>query len=95
MRHFCKAIILVMILCSCASKQWVDISDRIEVNSLMQQKFPALYDRYKSGKLIICKVEQRTDDKGKIHYRITHKDKYEDSDEILLWQTIFMPLLND
>lgn len=85
-------IIFAMILCSCASKQWGNVSDSIEVNTLMQQKFPALYDRYKSGKLIICKVEQRTGDKGKIHYRITHKDKYEDSDEMLLWQTT---LLND
>ncbi len=92
----CVAIASVVLFASCASQRWVDVSDSIDVENLMQQKFPALYESYKSGELIVSKVEQRTDKHGDIRYRVTHKDRHsDDSDEELLWQTVYMPLLNE
>ena len=91
---FCVAVVSIIIFASCATQKWTDVSHSVDTESLLQQKFPALYDSYKSGKLIVHKIEQRTDENGVVHYRVTHNDKYDDGDDWLLWQTVFMPLLN-
>ena len=93
---FCVAIVSIVIFISCATQKWTNVSNSINVDSLLQQKFPVLYDQYKSNKIIIDKVEQRTEEDGVVRYRVTYKDKYSDSDDddLLLWQTVFMPLLN-
>ena len=91
---FCIVIASITIFSSCATQRWTDISNSIDTESLLQQKFPVLYDRYKSGKLIVHKIEQRTEENGVVRYRVTHNDKHDDSDDLLLWQTVFMPLLN-
>ena len=93
---FCIAIAFIAIFTSCATQKWTDVSNSIDTESLLQQKFPALYDRYKSGKLVVHKIEQRTEENGVVRYRVTYNDKHDDSDldDFLLWQTVFMPLLN-
>ena len=93
---FCVAIASIVIFISCATQKWTNVSNSINVDSLLQQKFPVLYDQYKSDKIIIDKVEQHTEEDGVVRYRVTYKDKYSDSDDddLLLWQTVFMPLLN-
>ena len=57
---FCVAIVSIVIFISCATQKWTNVSNSINVDSLLQQKFPVLYDQYKSNKIIIDKVEQRT-----------------------------------
>ena len=94
MRRLMKLCVAIMLLIvtSCATKRWADISSTVDVDSLMQQKFPTFYQGYKDGTLIISKIEQRTED-GKIRYRITYKEKSNDDDELLLWQCVYMPIL--
>ena len=39
---------------------------------------------------------EHTEENGVVRYRVTYNDKHDDSDldDFLLWQTVFMPLLN-
>ena len=39
---------------------------------------------------------ENTEENGVVRYRVTYNDKHDDSDldDFLLWQTVFMPLLN-
>lgn len=64
----------------------------------MVEKFPELNKKRIEGKIIIDKIEQRTDKDGKIIYRVTYGDRYnsnnEDDLDELLWQTVYMPVLN-
>ena len=87
----CVAIMVLLMVASCATKRWADISSSVDVDSLMQQKFPTFYQGYKNGALIVYKIEQRTEDDGKIRYRITYKEVSNDNDDdFLLWQCVFM-----
>ena len=64
----------------------------------MVEKFPELNKKRIEGKIIIDKIEQRTDKDGKIIYRVTYGDRYnsnnDDDLDDLLWQTVYMPVLN-
>ena len=63
----------------------------------MQERFQKLYPRYKSGDIVVSKIEERIDENGKTQYRITYTDKSDDNEDwdTFMWQTIFMPILND
>ena len=63
----------------------------------MQERFQKLYPSYKSGEIIVSKIEERIDENGKTQYRITYTDKSDDNEDwdTFMWQTIFMPILND
>ena len=62
----------------------------------MQESFQKLYPSYKSGEIIVSKIEERIDENGKTQYRITYTDKSDDDDwDEFMWQTIYMPILND
>lgn len=64
----------------------------------MVEKFPELNKKRIEGKIIIDKIEQRTDKDGKIIYRVTYGDRYnsnnDDDLDDLLWQTVYMPVVN-
>lgn len=78
---------------SCAAQRWVDVSAEVNVEELMRDKFPRLYPSYSSNEIKVTKVESRCED-GELIYRVTYKDVYSDSsDDDLLWQTIFLPML--
>ena len=62
----------------------------------MQERFQKLYPSYKSGEIVVSKIEERIDENGKTQYRITYTDKSDDDDwDAFMWQTIYMPILND
>ena len=87
------SILLALACLSCAAQRWVDVSAEVNVEELMRDKFPRLYKSYLSNELEVTKVESRCED-GELIYRVTYKDVYSDcSDEDLLWQTIFLPML--
>lgn len=87
----CVATMVLLIVTSCATKRWADITSSVDVDTLMQQKFPTFYPGYKSGTLIVSKIEQKTEEAGKIRYRITYKEVSNDNDDdFLLWQCVFM-----
>ena len=78
---------------SCASQRWVDVSAEVNVEELMRDKFARLYKSYLSNELEVTKVESHCEN-GELIYRVTYKDVYSDcSDDDLLWQTIFLPML--
>ena len=90
----CVAILALLMVASCATKRWANITSSVNVDSLMQQKFPTFYPGYKNGTLIVSKIEQKTEEDGKIRYRITYKEKSDDNDDdFLLWQCVFMPII--
>lgn len=89
-------VVFVFALVSCASKKWTNISGSVNLETIMQEKFPKLYPSYKSGEIVVSKIEERIDENGKTQYRITYSDKSDDDDlDALIWQTIYMPILND
>ena len=90
------SVIFVFALVSCATKKWTNVSGNVNLETIMQEKFPKLYPSYKSGEIVVSKIEERIDENGKTQYRITYSDKSDDDDlDALIWQTIYMPILND
>ncbi|MBQ2047148.1 MAG: hypothetical protein II260_08150 [Muribaculaceae bacterium] len=90
------SVIFVFALVSCATKKWTNVSGNVNLETIMQEKFPKLYPSYKSGEIVVTKFEERIDENGKTQYRITYSDKSDDDDlDALIWQTIYMPILND
>ena len=86
-------ILLALGCLSCATHKWVDVTSDVNIEELMREKFPRLYPSYLSNDIEVTKVEQRSEN-GELIYRVTHKDVYSDSsDDDLLWQTIFLPML--
>ena len=97
-RIFCLiiSVIFVFALVSCATKKWTNVSGNVNLETIMQEKFPKLFPSYKSGEIVVSKIEERIDENGKTQYRITYSDKSDDDDlDALIWQTIYMPILND
>ena len=90
-------VVFVFALVSCATKKWTNVSESVNLETLMQEKFPKLYPSYKSGEIVVTKIEDRIDENGKTQYRITYTDKSEDDEDwdAFMWQTIFMPVLNN
>ena len=90
------SVIFVFALVSCATKMWTNVSGSVNLETIMQEKFPKLFPSYKSGEIVVSKIEERIDENGKTQYRITYTDKSDDDDwDAFMWQTIYMPILND
>ena len=87
------SVLLVLLLSGCATQKWSDIGDYVYVEIIIQEKYQSLYQRYKIGEIEVSKIEQHIDSNGDVNYRITYSEKDTDTDE-LLWQTIYMPILN-
>lgn len=91
----CLLAVCTAITLACAPTKWTNITDSINLEQLMVEKFPELNKKRIEGKIIIDKIEQRTDKDGKIIYRVTYGDRYNsNNDDDLLWQTVYMPVLN-
>lgn len=89
------SILLILILSGCVSHKWSRIGDNVNMETFMQEKFPSLYQRYKIGEIEVSKIEQHIDSNGEVNYRITYSEKNTDVDtDEFLWQTIYMPILN-
>ncbi len=91
--NYIGSVLLVLILSGCATQKWSDIGDNVNVETIIQEKFQPLYQRYKIGEIEVSKIEQHIDSNGEVNYRITYSEKDTDTDEFL-WQTIYMPILN-
>lgn len=94
----CIVAVCTTITLACAPTKWTNITDSVNLEQLMVEKFPELNKKRIEGKIIIDKIEQRTDKDGKIIYRVTYGDRYnsnnnDDLDD-LLWQTVYMSVLN-
>ncbi len=91
----CLLAVCTAITLACAPTKWTNITDSVNLEQLMVEKFPELNKKRIEGKIIIDKIEQRTDKNGKIIYRVTYGDRYNsNNDDDLLWQTVYMPVLN-
>ncbi len=78
---------------SCATQKWVDVTAHVNIEELVRDKFPRLYPSYLSNDIEVTKVEMRGEN-AELIYRVIHKDVYSDSSEDdMLWQTIFLPML--
>ena len=95
--NFVILVVFVLALVSCATKKWTNVSGSINLETIMQERFQKLYPSYKSGEIVVSKIEERIDENGKTQYRITYTDKSDDNEDCdtFMWQTIFMPILND
>ena len=94
----CIVAVCTTITLACAPTKWTNITDSVNLEQLMVEKFPELNKKRIEGKIIIDKIEQRTDKDGKIIYRVTYGDRYnsnnDDDLDDLLWQTVYMSVLN-
>ncbi len=94
----CVVAVCTTITLACAPTKWTNITDSVNLEQLMVEKFPELNKKRIEGKIIIDKIEQRTDKDGKIIYRVTYGDRYnsnnDDDLDDLLWQTVYMSVLN-
>lgn len=86
--------IFIISLSTCTSQKWTNVSKTINTEKILQEKFTSLYSKYKAGEISISKIEQTIDNNGKTKYRITYSENNNDSDESFLWETIYMPILN-
>ena len=95
--NFVILVVFVLALVSCATKKWTNVSGSVNLETIMQERFQKLYPSYKSGEIIVSKIEERIDENGKTQYRITYTDKsdYDEDWDAFMWQTIYMPILND
>lgn len=95
--NFGVLVVFVLALASCATKKWTNVSGSVNLETIMQERFQKLYPSYKSGEIVVSKIEERIDENGKTQYRITYSDKSNDDEDwdAFMWQTIFMPILND
>ncbi|MBQ4502701.1 MAG: hypothetical protein II986_03380 [Alistipes sp.] len=94
----CIVAVCTTITLACAPTKWTNITDSVNLEQLMVEKFPELNKKRIEGKIIIDKIEQRTDKDGKIIYRVTYGDRYNSNNDDdlndLLWQTVYMPVVN-
>ena len=86
--------VLILTQLSCSTYKWTALSNDISVEQVMQEKFPTLYTKSKSGKIVIDKVEQRVDKNGEIIFRVKYTEKTSDDMDSFIQQTIYDPLLN-
>ena len=95
--NFVILVVFVLALVSCATKKWTNVSGSVNLETIMQERLQKLYPSYKSGEIIVSKIEERIDENGKTQYRITYTDKSDDDEDwdAFMWQTIYMPILND
>ena len=93
-QHYIISVVITITLVSCAFHKWTDVSDYVNTETILREKFQSLYSRYKEGEIMISKIEQSIDDNGEVKYRVFYSEKDDETDEIL-WQTIYMPLLNE
>ena len=95
--NFVILVVFVLALVSCATKKWTNVSGSVNLETVMQERFQKLYPSYKSGEIVVSKIEERIDENGKTQYRITYTEKSDDDEEwdAFIWQTIYMPMLND
>ena len=93
--NFVILVVFVLVLVSCVTKKWTNVSGSVNLETIMQEKFPKLYPSYKSGEIVVTKIEDRIDENGKTQYRITYTDNSDDDLDALIWQTIYIPTLND
>lgn len=93
-QHYIISVVITITLVSCASHKWTDVSDYVNTETILREKFQSLYSRYKEGEIMISKIEQSIDDNGEVKYRVFYSEKDDETDE-MLWQTIYMPLLNE
>ena len=95
--NFVILVVFVLVLVSCATKKWTNVSGSVNLETVMQERFQKLYPSYKSGEIVVSKIEERIDENGKTQYRITYTEKSDDDEEwdAFIWQTIYMPMLND
>lgn len=95
--NFVILVVFVLALVSCATKKWTNVSGSVNLETIMQEKFQKLYPSYKSGEIVVSKIEKLIDENGKTQYRITYTDKSDDDEDwaAFMWQTIYMPILND
>ena len=95
--NFVILVVFVLALLSCATKKCTNFSGSINLETIMQERFQKLYPSYKSDEIVVSKIEERIDENGKTQYRITYTDKSDDNEDwdTFMWQTIFMPILND
>jgi hypothetical protein len=95
--NFVILVVFVLALVSCATKKWTNVSGSVNLETVMQERFQKLYPSYKSGEIVVSKIEERIDENGKTQYRITYTEKSDDDEDwdAFMWQTIYMPMLND
>ena len=51
------SVVFVFALVSCATKKWTNVSGSVNLETIMQEKFPKLYPSYKSGEIVVTKIE--------------------------------------
>ena len=93
-KSFIIALFLALTLCSCATRKWTNVSNEVNVEELMQTKFAHMYEQYKSGKIKVEKVLLGEKNGEKV-YRIIYKEISNSDDTSFLWETIYMPSMNN
>lgn len=93
MKQFNKLTILVVLILAlpCYSTyKWSALNENISTEQVMQERFPSLYAKSKSGEIVIDKIEQRTDKNGEIIFRVRYTEKTSDNDINISFSKLFM-----
>lgn len=88
------SILCLICFSSCASQKWSVINDDAYADQILQQQFPQIYSKSKSGEINITKIEQRVDKKGEIKYRVIIGQENSNDDDSYIWDTIYRPSMD-
>lgn len=96
MKKLLLAIAAVLLLAGCAHTRWTTISTGPDKEKIIQEHFPELYAQAQKGEVELHELRTQAQKDGTTKYQISYKEiNNEDDEELLLWLTIYQPMLMD
>lgn len=93
MKKITTTLALILLLTGCSYSKWMTIDAGVDKDAIIQQHFPELYKQAQKGEVELYELKSRQQKDGTIKYQLSYKEIHDDDDELLLWQTIYMPML--
>ncbi len=90
-------IAATLLLTGCSHSKWMTIDERVDKETIIKQHFPELYEQAQKGEVELHKLKSRKQKDGTIKYQLSYTEigDNDETDELLQWLTIYIPMLMD